>query len=1206
MITITDGQTDVILDDITEDSFWNDNHHKSLKDSIETFDFTTFADKPYSKYLSDRNRVIIPGEDGEYIEFIITNQIKRRLNSGALSVEVYTSASYILLAKAKVIRPQTLQGATAENAAQFAVDGTEWQVGQVDYKGISSIKIEKHTNPYSLLKQIASEFGLELRFRVETGGNKITGRYVDLLERVGSWQGREVEFGKDLASIERKEDASNIVTALLGIGPEREDGTRLEVLVTDDDSLQRWGRRHPQTGELMHIIEKYEPQTTDQEMTEERLRELTQNELKKRVNTLVEYIGEVVDIEKEVGLEHEKFRFGDTIRIKDTSFIPPLYLEARIHTQDRSIKKKNASQKKVTLGDYIEYTEEQVQAAWKALEAQIKDRLSKLAIVNINASAGTVFKNGIGTTDLKAIVYQNGQEVDQSGQFYKYKWDMFDKSGNYVTSIYTKQITVNAVDIDEKSTYIVTVSKDGEEMSSEVVTVTNVNDGSEGAPGRSIETITEYFLATSANSGVTRSTPGWTTTFQPVTNEKKYLWSYKKITYKNPTGEEYIEPVIIGVYGDKGDTGQNATSYWLVCNVAAIQKSMSGVYTPTTITVTAKSQTGTGSPTNYAGRFIILESTDGTSFTVKYTSTANEATKTYTPSAGIKAIKVQLYLAGGITTILDEETIPILADVADMQDAVKNAQSTADGKNTVFYQATAPSTAGRKINDLWYDTDDGYKPYRFDGSDWIPAPFGNAAIANLDAGKITTGEMSADRIKADVLSAITADLGTVIAGIFKNSAGTNVIDMTNGTVKFGGGNFSVDANGNVTINGTFTIKSGSTIAGTNTSDIIDGVNKGKQVYDNTNNATTKIDGDGITVKDGSFFLEDKNSETKYSTVAHTNLIKDHSFEMVLPDGEPDATDGTFKIKTYSGTGGGPFVNSNWKAVGNSVPKLHSIEGTEDIAPAGTFGYKALLVNVANWIAYDFYDISPGATFTLSAHFSRHYAYPGVASGGLRFRLYREEWDGTIPKRVLVAEATRAVDAPDLGGYMRGSITETLPNYDTNYFHWLECDIFGTTTNWIRVDGVQLVRGAYPTLYAPEDNFWHLVNDRIPANVISVDSLNVYKSLKLFNGLIVQPHVHEMLSLQNGWQNYFGYVPGAYTKTPDGYVHLRGLVHSGSYGSVIGYLPAGCRPMEKEMFPSVDGINGLARVDVYPDGRVQHISGNTAYISLSGISFRAEN
>src|SRR5699024_9443288 len=122
-----------------------------------------------------------------------------------------------------------------------ALNDTGWQMGVVEGDGNKTIKIEEHTNPYKVLKKIAKEFDLELRFRVTHDGNKITGRYVDMLQRVGQWRGREVEFGKDLDSIKRTEK-QDVVTALLGIGPEREDGTRIEVLVEDDDALKRWGR----------------------------------------------------------------------------------------------------------------------------------------------------------------------------------------------------------------------------------------------------------------------------------------------------------------------------------------------------------------------------------------------------------------------------------------------------------------------------------------------------------------------------------------------------------------------------------------------------------------------------------------------------------------------------------------------------------------------------------------------------------------------------------------------------------------------------------------------------------------------------------------------------------------------------------------------------------------------------------------------------
>ena len=67
----------------------------------------------------------------------------------------------------------------------------------------------------------------------------------------------------------------------------------------------------------------------------------------------------------------------------------------------------------------------------------------------------------------------------------------------------------------------------------------------------------------------------------------------------------------------------------------------------------------------------------------------------------------------------------------DIETAIDAVQDTADGKNAVFYQATQPSTAGRKVNDLWFDTDDGNRMHTFNGTAWAPVQFGTNAIAQL-------------------------------------------------------------------------------------------------------------------------------------------------------------------------------------------------------------------------------------------------------------------------------------------------------------------------------------------------------------------------------------------------------------------------------------------------------------------------------------------
>lgn len=971
LIHILDKQSDKIIGTLNLGEYSDSGSNEGKVSSSEnenTFDFTAL--KKFD-LLQKRNRLLLQDRDGFFSEYLIIYAEQNSRNQKFIK----SNATFTDLQKAKIIEPQTLQGATADTATTKALEGTEWRKGKVDYNGIRTLKIEEYTNPYDLLKIIASEFGLDLRFRVAVEGNKIV-RYVDLTLPDDEFDGKEVVFGKDLIGLRRIEDAQNIVTALLVLGPEQEDGKRLTVLVEDNDALQRWGRNG------QHLIEVYEPQITAEEVTVERLRTLGQNALQKRIDALVTYECQAAILEDILGKEHEKVRLDRTIRIKDEGYTPPLYLEAKV----LEVKEQPSTGKllEFKLGNYKEFSKADLEAQIAGLKKQLNDKLSKLVQVSVTSSAGTVFKNGTGETDLTAVTILGGKEVDTDGLFYNYVWSKYDKNGNFVGATSGKSITVYARNIDEKETYIVTVENEGAKSIGQI-TISNVNDGSEGAPGRSVETITEYFLATSANSGVTRSTPGWTTTFQPVTNEKKYLWSYKKITYKNPTGEEYIEPVIIGVYGDKGDTGQNATSYWLVCNVAAIQKSMSGVYTPTTITVTAKSQTGTGSPTNYAGRFIILESTDGTTFTVKYTSTANEATKTYAPSAGIKAIKVQLYLAGGITTLLDEETIPILADVADMQEAVENAQTTADGKNTVFYQAAAPSTVGRKVNDLWYDTDDGYKPYYFNGSSWIPAPFGNAAIANLDVGKIVGDQGNFNWLEAKHIKSLN---------------GLNV----------GNGQFVVDANGNVKFAGNLEGASGTF--------------------------------GQVTVKDGDFYLKDSQSDIQYSLTRKRNLIKDHSFELVKV-GEPvsqDNYDHWWLPMTAS--------TINWKKIGDPRVAPIDMNGPGVFSAIPIFGNRAILVNSTNYVEQEVWDIAPNTKYTFSVFAKRAYSSTAGAVR-LEVHYIKTNVDGTTSRATLAAQSFGNVNANYEPSRHSVTFTTPSQNVMNDYniifvikstdSNWVQCD-----------------------------------------------------------------------------------------------------------------------------------------------------------------------
>lgn len=82
--------------------------------------------------------------------------------------------------------------------------------------------------------------------------------------------------------------------------------------------------------------------------------------------------------------------------------------------------------------------------------------------------------------------------------------------------------------------------------------------GADGTAGKGIKSITEYYLATSAGSGVTTGTSGWTTAVQTITAAKRFLWNYEKVAYTDGTSSK-SSPVIIGVYGEKGEAGTSVT-----------------------------------------------------------------------------------------------------------------------------------------------------------------------------------------------------------------------------------------------------------------------------------------------------------------------------------------------------------------------------------------------------------------------------------------------------------------------------------------------------------------------------------------------------------------------------------------------------------------------------------------------------------------------
>ena len=283
----------------------------------------------------------------------------------------------------------------------------------------------------------------------------------------------------------------------------------------------------------------------------------------------------------------------------------------------------------------------------------------------------------------------------------------------------------------------------------------NGPQGPAGTSGRGIKTITEYYLISSAKTGITTASSGWSTSVPTMTATNKYLWNYEKFTFTDNTTAT-TTPKIIGIYGDKGTTGATGPQGPQGNTGATGPQGPQGATGPkgpqgATGATGPQGVTGNGikSITNYylatASGSGVSASTSGWTTTVQ----AITASKKY-----LWNYEVVTYTNGSTY-----QSAPCIIGV--YGDKGATGATGATGPSGIIVSSTAPSNP--KVGQLW-QTASGEPIKRWDGSRWV------------------IHYISVDNLNAQTLSAIAADLGTVTAGLIKDKNGTMLIDVTSGKI----------------------------------------------------------------------------------------------------------------------------------------------------------------------------------------------------------------------------------------------------------------------------------------------------------------------------------------------------------------------------------------------------------------------------------------
>lgn len=538
--------------------YWGDDLHEYLQGTANTYTFTVNAKHPDAQHVKAGNKVAFTYKGKSYyLNIVNTDQTEQTITATAWSL------SFELI-------NEDAGEYKAEKAMSFAEYLTVFDAERTLKLGLNEVSDKRITNEWtgttSILKRLfslANVFSAEIEF--ETVLNKdyslkeivlnVYRKHSDTDSGVGEYRNDIVlRYGKGITGIRKTTDAEKLYTC---IQPTGKDGLTINGLdkkeydengnieyFTDGAIIRAPQARDRFPSNIVNKADAYilmrKEYDTD---SKDKLYSMALSDLKTASEPVVTY---EVD-------GYFDTNIGDTVRMQDQEWTPVLYLQARVSEQIRSLT--NPKTAKTVFTNYKELTSEISDDLIKRMQDLISK--NKVYTCYISTNNGIIFKNGIGSTTLTAYAYNNG--VDVSGNL-EIRWS---KDG---TEFYVgRSVTVNAEDVDTKAVYSFVATENGIRRGYYEVTITKVDDGAPGDPGKNgddgkdgvgIESVTKYYLASEKSTGITVSSPGWTDTKQDMTETKKNLWSYDLIRYTNST-ETKTTPVIIGVRGDNGETGDS-------------------------------------------------------------------------------------------------------------------------------------------------------------------------------------------------------------------------------------------------------------------------------------------------------------------------------------------------------------------------------------------------------------------------------------------------------------------------------------------------------------------------------------------------------------------------------------------------------------------------------------------------------------------------
>ena len=194
---------------VLEDSFQQYSNQPSTLEL--TFDF--FHEN--TKHLEEGAHVIFEYM-GKQRMFTITEVVEQHSSDSSISIYA-EEISFQLLDS--IVMPFQYNEQSLEFLLQVAIEGTDFEIGEVANISVPTFDFGSYETALSNLKKLAEETNTILTFDVEfSSTNGFSRKFVNLTDKAPKNEGKRLEFGRNVDSVRRTVDRSQICTAVIPIG----------------------------------------------------------------------------------------------------------------------------------------------------------------------------------------------------------------------------------------------------------------------------------------------------------------------------------------------------------------------------------------------------------------------------------------------------------------------------------------------------------------------------------------------------------------------------------------------------------------------------------------------------------------------------------------------------------------------------------------------------------------------------------------------------------------------------------------------------------------------------------------------------------------------------------------------------------------------------------------------------------------------------